>query len=167
MEAERPSERRDVAVIEGDGFGFGHGLDYGSAHMGYTIYFFYGPSTLDCMPTPGERIKKLRKARQLTQPQLADLVEIDQSTVSDIERGAGFSAETLMRICEALEANPWEIMRGMGSTSPALKRAQDAAKKLTDEERSALRALLDGPAIPDDHVEERMPITKGKARNLK
>lgn len=138
--------------------------DYGSAHMGFAIGNSYRGATLDCMATPGERIRALRKARGLTQPQLAAEVGIDQSTVSDIERGAGFSAETLMRLADALQSTPQEIMRGNPATSPALRKAQEAVKRLTDEERRDLLAVLEKPGIPDHEVEERIPVTKIRKR---
>lgn len=138
--------------------------DYGDSHMGLHIGNFYQGATLDCMSTVGERIRTLRKARGLTQPQLAREVGIDQSTVSDIERGAGFSAEILMRLCDALQASPYEIMRGLQSASPAMRKAQDAVKKLSDEERRDLLSLLQKPGIPDHEVEERIPVTKTRKR---
>lgn len=44
-------------------------------------------------------------------------IGVDQSTVSDIENGAGFSADLLMRISEALEVSPVVVMRGHDETS--------------------------------------------------
>jgi len=111
------------------------------------------------MDTPGARIRNLRKARKLTQAQLADAMGIDQSTLSDIERGAGFTAETLMLICDALEANPYVIMRGQAISSPAVKRAAEAVRRLTDEERAELWQSMSQPGLDDDEVERRIPAT--------
>jgi transcriptional regulator with XRE-family HTH domain len=119
------------------------------------------------MGTIGERVRALRKARGLTQPQLAAEVGIDQSTISDIERGRGFSAETLMRLCDALGSTAEYIMRGTTHTaSPNLKRAQAAVKTLTDEERMDLLSAIMQPALPDSHVEERIPATRRRLPNL-
>jgi transcriptional regulator with XRE-family HTH domain len=60
----------------------------------------------------GRRIRDARKAKELTQVQLAKLIGIDQSTLSDIERGAGFSADILMTLCDVLETPPELLMRG-------------------------------------------------------
>jgi transcriptional regulator with XRE-family HTH domain len=67
---------------------------------------------LDCMSTPGERIRALRKTRRMTQVQLAATLGIDQSTVSDIERGASFSASALQALVEVLGTTGRYIMRG-------------------------------------------------------
>jgi len=128
--------------------------------MGAPIYFSYESATLDCMETPGVRIRELRKARKLTQAQFAAAMGIDQSTLSDIERGAGFTAETLMLVCDALEANPYLIMRGDIANSPAVKRAADAVRSLTNEERAALWQFMSRPALDDSEVEQRIPATK-------
>lgn len=128
--------------------------------MGASIYFHYGRATLDCMETPGSRIRTLRKARKLTQAQLAEAMGIDQSTLSDIERGAGFTAETLMLVCDALEANPYVIMRGATSSSPAVKRAAEAVRRLTEDERATLWHSMSRPGLDDDEVEQRIPATK-------
>lgn len=67
------------------------------------------------MVTIGGRVRTARKALGLTQPVLAKTVGIDQSTLSDIERGSGFSAEVLMRLADALELSAEQIMRGADS----------------------------------------------------
>lgn len=87
-------------------------VDYGKTHMGLHIYFNYDDSESVIMKTIGDRIRVRRKELKLTQPQLAAQVELDQSTISDIERGAGFSAHTLMRFARSLHTTPEYIMRG-------------------------------------------------------
>jgi transcriptional regulator with XRE-family HTH domain len=137
--------------------------DYGLCHMGIAIDLHNRPATFPCMGTIGERVRALRKARGLTQPQLASEVGIDQSTVSDIERGKGFSAEILMRLCDALETTAEYIMRGNTHTaSPNLKRAQAVVKTLTDEERIDLLTAIMQPGLPDDAVEAKIPATRAK-----
>jgi transcriptional regulator with XRE-family HTH domain len=64
----------------------------------------------------GERIRARRKALKMNQDDLAALIGVDQSTVSDIERGASFSAELLIRMSEALGYSPVLIMRGEDAT---------------------------------------------------
>lgn len=107
-------------------------------------------------------MRQLRKAKGLTQPVLAKAVGIDQSTLSDIERGAGFSAEILMRLAEELEATCEFIMRGTVTNSENLRRAQQALRTLTNEERAALFAAISAPPVLDHEVEERIPATRAK-----
>lgn len=138
---------------------------YGKTHMGIPIGFVYRGVTFSCMGTIGERIRQLRKAHKLTQPVLAKAIGIDQSTLSDMERGAGFSAEILMRLAEELETTAEFIMRGRISlASPNLKRAQEAVGSLTDEERLALFTAIQQPGLSDREVEAKIPVTKSPPR---
>lgn len=58
----------------------------------------------------GRRIKELRKAKRLSQEKLAELVDIEQNTLSYIETGNNFcTAETLEKIITALEIEPVEL----------------------------------------------------------
>lgn len=51
----------------------------------------------------GKRVRAARRARDLTQEQLAELVEVSTSFVGHIERGTRVpSLETMWRICKAL-----------------------------------------------------------------
>jgi transcriptional regulator with XRE-family HTH domain len=135
--------------------------DYGSAHMGCPIESSYRSATFTLMGTIGERIRQLRKAKGLTQPVLAKAIGIDQSTLSDMERGAGFSAEILMKLCDELEATADFIMRGrLTQPSPRVAAAQKAVSQLTDEERLSLFTAIQQPGLSDQGVERRIPITK-------
>lgn len=58
----------------------------------------------------GINVQKYRKLNKLTQERLAELVGIDATTVSLIERGKCFSsAETLLKIANALNINVPEL----------------------------------------------------------
>lgn len=57
------------------------------------------------------RVAELRKQRNLTQRQLADLVGVDPSTVRNWERDRG-GTETfvkLAKLCQILECNPSDL----------------------------------------------------------
>jgi transcriptional regulator with XRE-family HTH domain len=62
--------------------------------------------------TIGGRIRTTRKALGLNQTELAKLVGLDQSTISDIENGALFGADVLMALAAALLKSPQFIMTG-------------------------------------------------------
>lgn len=58
----------------------------------------------------GKNVARLRREKNLSQEQLADMVEVNKQTVSNIERGARYPTfDTLERIASALEANPIEL----------------------------------------------------------
>ena len=85
--------------------------------MGLHINNSYRGGTFDWMDA-GEKIRSIRKAKGLTQIQLAKLIGVDQSSLSDIEsKQARFSAELLMRLCDELEVSAEMLMRGADPVS--------------------------------------------------
>lgn len=58
----------------------------------------------------GEKIKRMRKNRKLTQEQLAEMIDISPRNLSGIEVGANFvKAETLEKILIALNTTTEEL----------------------------------------------------------
>lgn len=51
----------------------------------------------------GTRIKELRRKRGITQEKLAELINIDQRNLSNIECGITFPSKSLVSIAKALE----------------------------------------------------------------
>lgn len=62
----------------------------------------------------GQRIATHRRAKMLTQEQLADLVELNRNTIALIEAGQrGTTTPTLHRIVRAIDTSFEELFRGM------------------------------------------------------
>ncbi|MBT2766019.1 helix-turn-helix transcriptional regulator [Paenibacillus sp. ISL-20] len=60
----------------------------------------------------GERIRSIRKARNLTQADLGEQVDLPQPYVGGIERGErNISLDTLQKLLEALHITPAELFR--------------------------------------------------------
>ena len=58
----------------------------------------------------GEKIKRLRKYRKLTQEQLAEMIDIDARNLSKIESGQCFvKAETIEKLLSALNISPEDL----------------------------------------------------------
>ena len=58
----------------------------------------------------GKKIKQIRKEKQLTQERLAELINIEIPSLSNIETGKfAPSIETLQKLSEVLEVEPWEF----------------------------------------------------------
>lgn len=58
----------------------------------------------------GEKIKRMRKKRKLTQEQLAEMIDITPRNLSGIEVGANFvKAETLEKLLSALNITTEEL----------------------------------------------------------
>lgn len=110
------------SVVVDDIRGF-HSSDYGLCHMGIAIHFDYEGATLPVMSAINDRGLRIRARRKelgfTRQADVAEEVGVDQSTMSDIENGKGFSAEVLMKLCKALKQSPDEIMFGVKPAVPA------------------------------------------------
>ena len=58
----------------------------------------------------GQKIQKIRKAKRITQEQLAEQVGIDPKSISRIELGTNYpTPETLSTIAKALEVEIYEL----------------------------------------------------------
>ena len=58
----------------------------------------------------GKRIREIRKHKRLTQEQLAELIGVETSSVSNIENGRYYpSAENLDKILAVLQISPSEL----------------------------------------------------------
>lgn len=111
------------------------------------------------MQSMGQRIRALRKYKELTQVALAKHLGIDQSTLSDIERDANdsFSGKVLLRMAEVLERSPFFIVYGIEADAGTLT-AEEAElvmlyRAANKDQRLALlamaRALVASRASPD------------------
>jgi transcriptional regulator with XRE-family HTH domain len=65
-------------------------------------------------------LRTARRAKDITQAQLAKLAGVDQRTISDIERGRNTnpSWETVARIAQVLEVEPQELFPLPNSDAP-------------------------------------------------
>jgi len=98
----------------------------------------------------GERIKVLRQEKGMTQVELAQCLEISQSNLSAIERGArGVTVNQVVRIARALGASTDEILvaeKAPASASRPKKRLIRRLLKiqeLTEKDQRILLELLD------------------------
>lgn len=74
---------------------------------------------MDIKKTFGEKIKRLRKAKNLTQEQLAEMISIAPKNLSKIEVGTSFvSAETLNNLVVALDTTTEELFANNHIKSP-------------------------------------------------
>lgn len=63
----------------------------------------------DIKKLTGKRIKELRKAQNLTQEQLAELIGIEKRNLSNIENGHTFPSKFLHKIAQAFNLNLPEL----------------------------------------------------------
>lgn len=66
----------------------------------------------------GERLKKARKKKNLTQEQLAEKIEVSIAFLSRIERGSSqINLKRLSQICSLLDVTEGEILNGVSNSS--------------------------------------------------
>ncbi len=66
----------------------------------------------------GERLKKARKDKHLTQEQLAEKIDVSIAFLSRIERGSSqINLKRLSQICQILEVTEGDILNGTSSKS--------------------------------------------------
>lgn len=59
----------------------------------------------------GKKIRLYRKARKLTQEELGEILQIDQSYIGRIERGdINITLETITKIADALDVKPSQLL---------------------------------------------------------
>lgn len=67
---------------------------------------------IDIKKALGLKIKQIRKSKNLTQEKLAELINIEVPSLSNIETGKfAPSIETLQKLSAALNVEPWEFYR--------------------------------------------------------
>ena len=65
---------------------------------------------MDIKKNVGNRIRRIRKARHMTQEKLAEIIGVEPPSISNIENGKYFpSAENLEKIMIALNTSPEEL----------------------------------------------------------
>jgi len=75
----------------------------------------------DTMDTLAKRLRHARKARNLTQVELAEKSGVAQSDISKIERGETLSTTKLVALSNALNVNPNWLDTGDGEMTPAVR----------------------------------------------
>ena len=98
----------------------------------------------------GRLLVRLRTDRGLAQKQVAQLAEIDNSTLSRLESGdRGVSRDVLDRICGVLRLDrreQFDVLVAAGFLTI------EAAQLLADEDLSRLAGLLLDPSLPEAHA---------------
>ena len=82
----------------------------------------------------GERIRRLRRAKQLTQDQLAEAAEISVSFMGHIERGTRKpSIRTIVLIADALNCSVDELLGRWADGTENSRKILDNIRRLLDE----------------------------------
>jgi transcriptional regulator with XRE-family HTH domain len=62
----------------------------------------------------GDRLRNLRKAKGLSQEELAEIAELHRNYIGGIERGErNVALLNIIRLAQALEVSPSELLKGL------------------------------------------------------
>jgi len=92
----------------------------------------------------GNRLYKIRKAKGLTQAEVAEKADFSDRTYADIERGStNMRLETLLKICDALNITPNDILVTETNISISEKDIASALSDCSNNEKETALKLLD------------------------
>lgn len=108
------------------------------------------------MDSPGQRIKRRRIELGFQQGELARMVGMSQSALSEVESGESKlpSADKLIKLSKVLMVTQEWIVTGVDGDLEVLSKEEEKAfaklRKLTPDQRAAFLAMLDSYPIPKD-----------------
>ncbi len=107
----------------------------------------------------GERLRELRKQQEMSQRDLALLVEVDFTYISKLESGSQLppSALTIHRIAQALDADQDELMALAGKIPDGLRQAVKDNPLLAE-----LVRVLSQRVLSDETYRQMMALAEGK-----
>jgi transcriptional regulator with XRE-family HTH domain len=121
----------------------------------------------------GQRIKLLRQDRGMTQMELAAQLDISQSNLSAIERGArGVTVNQLVRIAKALGASTDDVLFDTKAPEPGtrpgkkLMRRLRRVQELTESDQRILLQLLDGLLMRREEKRRRLQARAPKTSKV-
>ena len=94
----------------------------------------------------GSRLKQARKARGLTQEQLAELLDVSVGYVSQIERGiTKANLEMLSGICDNIDCELGALLTGCSTTRTdyLFDELYDKCKALTEKQKQKAMKIMD------------------------
>ena len=98
----------------------------------------------------GERIKKLREARGLSQKEVASMIKMDQSQYSKLEKDkTDPSVSTLAKVAKALGAQlselfAYDLLRDVNSYDKSVMEKISLIDSLDEDEQKSLFKIIDG-----------------------
>lgn len=91
----------------------------------------------------GNNLYKVRKAKGLTQAEVAERAELSDRTYADIERGSvTMRVDSLLKICAALHITPNDILVSEDIAAVTEQDIVDAVKECTGAEKETALKLL-------------------------
>ena len=114
------------------------------------------------MTTLGENLKKIRKAKKMTQKELAQKSGVKQSVISDLETGNAKSTGSILELANALGVTAEELKKGVFDGVEALTNITPVAPRMAPV-LSWVQAgtMTNVQAVDMSQVEEWLPLPDG------
>lgn len=114
------------------------------------------------MTTLGENLKKIRKAKKMTQKELAQKSGVKQSVISDLETGNAKSTGSILELANALGVTAEELKKGIFDEVEALTNIAPVAPRMAPV-LSWVQAgtMTNVQAVDMSQVEEWLPLPDG------
>ena len=141
-------------------YGISHNYKYGDS-----LLQGYGRSHITALMEYKDRLKAARKHAGITQAQLAERIGLNQTSISDLERGKSVSSSFSYQIASVCGVNPRWLVMGVGDMLSATGEAEDPAEYgAPSEDEYALIPQYDARASAGDGcLNEHVEIKGGLA----
>lgn len=114
------------------------------------------------MKTINQRVKNYRKARSLSQAQVAEMLDMKSSTYSQYERRGNITCERLIKLSEILNVSCNTLLFGEMSEPAPLPVPKPEKSDFTNREKMLISALRIMPAKKRDSIYKITALTKMK-----
>ena len=113
------------------------------------------------MTTLGENLKKIRKAKKMTQKELAQKSGVKQSVISDLETGNAKSTGSILELANALGVTAEELKKGVFDETSLTNVATVVPRMATVLSWVQAGTMTNVQAVDMSQVEEWLPIPDG------
>ena len=113
------------------------------------------------MTTLGENLKKIRKAKKMTQKELAQKSGVKQSVISDLETGNAKSTGSILELANALGVTAEELKKGVFDETSLTNVATVVPRMAPVLSWVQAGTMTNVEAVDISHVEEWLPIPDG------
>lgn len=113
------------------------------------------------MPTLGENLKNIRKAKKMTQKQLAQKSGVKQSVISDLETGNAKSTGSILELANALGVTAEELKKGAFSEDSLTNVIPISPRMAPVLSWVQAGTMTNVEAVDMSEVEEWLPLPEG------
>lgn len=117
------------------------------------------------MSTLGDNLKKIRKAKKVTQKELAQKSGVKQSVISDLETGNAKSTGSILELANALGVTAEELKKGVFDENALMNVAPITVRMAPVLSWVQAGTLTNVQAVDMSQVEEWLPLPDGDCEN--